>query len=148
MRFYLVVLFGLFQIVSLPNTYAESAKFDLTDYQGQVVYVDFWASWCGPCRASFPFMNQMHQRYGDKGLRVIGINVDNDKADADVFLKAIPAQFAILYDADGALAREFGVAGMPNSFLFDREGKLIETHVGFRKDDPPQIEAMIKQALQ
>ena len=119
----------------------------LEQYHGQVVYVDFWASWCGPCRASFPFMNRMHSQYSDEGLVIIGVNVDNERAEADGFLAQMPADFQITYDHDAVLARRLGVSAMPHSFLFGRDGSLIQQHKGFRKEDPVGLEQAIKAAL-
>lgn len=126
---------------------AEVPSLDLDQYRGQVVYVDFWASWCGPCRASFPFLNRMHEQYRDAGLTIIGINVDDKRTDADSFLSKIPANFQIIYDHDGVLARRLGVSAMPHSFLYGRDGELIQQHKGFRKEDPAPLEQAIKTAL-
>ena len=122
-------------------------SFDLSEYKGRVVYLDFWASWCGPCRESFPFMNEMHKKYAKDGLVVVGINLDANRDDASKFLAKIPADFMLLYDAEGKLAQQFGVEGMPNAFLFDKQGKQVMTHVGFRKDDPVKIEQHIINML-
>ena len=130
---------------SAPTTTARALH--LTDYDGKVYYVDFWASWCGPCRASFPFMNTMHKKYVDAGLTIIGVNVDVEHSEAQRFLAKIPADFAIHYDATGISATEFGVEGMPHSFIFDQHGNLLTQHKGFREDDKTEIEASIRAAL-
>lgn len=121
--------------------------FDLKAFHGSFVYVDFWASWCGPCRASFPFMNNLKQQYADQGLIVVGINVDSERKDAAKFLAKIPAEFPIYYDAEGRLAQQFGVAGMPHSYLFDAKGELVLEHKGFREKDADELERKIFDAL-
>lgn len=106
--------------------------------RGKVVYVDFWASWCGPCRQSFPWMNTLQQRYPDK-LVVVGVNVDRRRADADKFLQTYPAQFTVVFDASGTTPAAWMVQGMPSSFLVDAQGKVVATEAGF---DPARAAAM------
>jgi cytochrome c biogenesis protein CcmG, thiol:disulfide interchange protein DsbE len=120
---------------------------DLSGYRGKVVIVDFWASWCGPCRQSFPWLNAMHSRYAAHGLVVIGVNVDRDRADATRFLRDVPAQFELRYDPDGALATRYQLPGMPTSLVFDRSGELVNTHVGFRQALREEREAELNRLL-
>lgn len=119
----------------------------LAALKGKVVYVDFWASWCGPCRQSFPWMNEMQAKYGAQGLTVVGINVDKKRADADSFLKNTPAQFTVAYDDKGTTPTAYQIKGMPSSYLVDRNGKIIATHAGFRAEDSAAIEAKLRAAL-
>lgn len=119
----------------------------LAGLKGKVVYVDFWASWCGPCRQSFPFMNELQARYRAQGLEIVGVNLDAKREDADKFLSDVPAQFSVAFDAKGDSARRFEVKGMPSSFLVGRDGKLLAVHRGFKDADRPRIEASIVQAL-
>ncbi|MDF1692900.1 MAG: TlpA disulfide reductase family protein [Zhongshania sp.] len=119
---------------------------NIADYQGKVVYVDFWASWCGPCRASFPFMNDLVKDYGDN-LAVVTVNLDESREDADQFLTEFPANFAVIYDPDGGLAKQYGVRGMPNSFLFNQRGELVHRHDGFTAKDPQIIREQINNTL-
>jgi len=104
---------------------------DLAALKGRVVYLDFWASWCAPCRESFPWMNRLQAELGREGLTVIAVNVDRDRADAEQFLRSHPAQFRIVYDPEGLLPEKFGVRGMPTSFLIDRSGRVEARHEGF-----------------
>lgn len=119
----------------------------LAPVEGQVVWVDFWASWCAPCRRSFPWMNAMLDRYGDQGLQIIGVNVDKDRALAASFLEETPANFDLRYDPQGALAERFGVQAMPSSFLLDANGNVLAEHFGFRFADTGDYEAAIVEAL-
>jgi len=119
----------------------------LADYRGKVVYLDFWASWCGPCRKSFPWMNAMHQRYKDQGLVVLAVNLDKDRELSDRFLAATPAKFTIAYDPEGKTATAYRVKGMPSSYLIDREGRIHGLHIGFRESDADALETEISQLL-
>ena len=119
----------------------------LAALKGKVVYVDFWASWCGPCRQSFPWMNALQARYGAKGLQVVGVNVDAKRADADKFLAEVPATFAIGFDAQGDTPRRYAIKGMPTSVLVGADGKVIQVHNGVRDEDRKELEAAIASAL-
>lgn len=119
----------------------------LSDFKGKTVYLDFWASWCVPCRQSFPWMNEMQARYADKEFRVIGINVDKRDSDAARFLDKTPARFALAYDPAGTAPRAYDVKAMPSSVLIGRDGKVLAVHRGFADDDRAALEAQIRQAL-
>lgn len=119
----------------------------LSAMRGRVVYVDFWASWCGPCKQSFPWMNDMQAKYGAQGLTIVGINVDKKRADADAFLAGTPAKFTVAYDEKGTTPTAYKIKGMPSSYLVDRDGKVVATHVGFRDDERPMLEAKLRAAL-
>jgi len=126
---------------------SDSGTFSLEQYRDQVVYVDFWASWCVPCRHSFPWLNEMQARYGEDGFKVIGINVDKDKEKAQKFLELIPASFEIAYDPEGTVADMYSLKVMPSSFLIDQKGNVIHKHKGFKASDGSRIEDMIKKLL-
>jgi cytochrome c biogenesis protein CcmG, thiol:disulfide interchange protein DsbE len=118
----------------------------LADYKGQVVLVDFWASWCGPCRQSFPFLNRMQSTYGAAGFKVVGINVDEKRADADRFLTKVPASFDLWFDPQGVAPKAFDVKVMPSSYLIDAEGKIIHVHLGYKLADAAKVETLIRNA--
>lgn len=120
---------------------------DLEAYRGKIVWVDFWASWCTPCRRSFPWLNEMAARYGERGLVVVGVNVDKERDLAEDFLAETPASFPIVYDPEGSLASTYDVLGMPSSFLIGRDGEIISSHIGFRRDERERYEASIVEAL-
>lgn len=112
----------------------------LNEFKGQVVYVDFWASWCGPCRKSFPWMNAMQAKYQQQGLAIVAINLDTEKALADKFLSKLPAQFHVRFDPEGTAAQEFNLQGMPSSFIFNKQGELVQSHMGFFEEYASQYE--------
>ncbi|MBV2129092.1 TlpA family protein disulfide reductase [Arsukibacterium indicum] len=115
--------------------------------KGQVVLVDFWASWCAPCRKSFPWLNTMQQRYGSDGLLVLAVNEDSERNDASRFLQQVPARFAVLYDLNGAVAEQYQLPGMPSSYLIDKKGQIRYRHIGFKHADNADYEAKIRQLL-
>ncbi len=88
-----------------PAVLAADEPLDLTQFRGKVVVIDFWASWCAPCRQSFPWLNEMQAKYRDRGLVIIGVNVDRERAEADRFLQQTPADFQIVYDPDARWRR-------------------------------------------
>jgi thiol-disulfide isomerase/thioredoxin len=114
-----------------PALFDISQSFDINHYQGKVVYLDFWASWCVPCRKSFPWMNQLRQKYSKDDLVIIAVNLDKKKSLATEFLAENPATFNIIYDPKGQLAKHFHIKGMPSSVIFDRNGKPVKAHTGF-----------------
>lgn len=130
---------------SLPG---DSGQVTLSDYQGKVVYLDFWASWCPPCRASFPWMNDLQKKYGKQGLEIIAVNLDKDRSSIKEFIAATQPQFTVAYDPEGTLAERYEVMGMPSSYLIDRNGKLHSTHIGFRDKDKAKLEQQIIQLLE
>ncbi|WP_196140900.1 TlpA disulfide reductase family protein [Aliikangiella sp. G2MR2-5] len=119
----------------------------LNTNKGKVIYVDFWASWCKPCRQSFPWMNQMKRKYGAEGLKIITVNLDKEHQLAEQFLKENPADFQIIFDPKGETAEKFALQGMPMSFVFDRNGKPQFSHVGFITKKIPQYESELNQLL-
>jgi len=115
--------------------------------RGRVVWLDFWASWCGPCRQSFPWMAQMQQRHGARGLRVVAVSVDTNLEDARRFVSRTNAPFAIGLDPSGELARTYSVRSMPTSVLIDGTGRVLAVHAGFKASDAAALERRIEQAL-
>ena len=124
-----VLILGVMAVVPAASPEGDPLGLDLL--KGKVVYVDFWASWCAPCRESFPWMNRMQSELGHDGLVIIAVNVDRERADAEQFLRSHAAQFRIVYDPQGRLPERFGVRGMPTSFLIDRNGRIQSRHEGF-----------------
>lgn len=119
----------------------------LGDFTGKVVYVDFWASWCGPCRQSFPWMNDMLSRYEARGLQIVAVNVDAKSADARTFLAEVPARFPVVLDPAGRTPALYALKGMPTSYLVGRDGKVLMVHQSFRDSDRKALEARIAGLL-
>ena len=119
----------------------------LVDGKARATYIDFWASWCGPCRQSFPWMNRMQDKFGAKGLRIVAVNLDSKRTDAQAFLAQLPARFDLGFDNGGAVARQFGIKTMPSSVLVGADGKVIAVHHGFREEDEAELEQRIAAAL-
>ena len=134
---------------SLPQVNAtQSRPVKLSQYAGQVIYLDFWASWCPPCRQSFPFMQSLQTRFAEQGFTVIGGSVDQEEDELQDFLEQYPVDFPILWDRSHQIVAQYGIAGMPTSLLIDRNGTIQRTHQGFRKSDQIQITRWIEQVLQ
>lgn len=119
----------------------------LDSLAGDVVVVDFWASWCAPCHKSFPWLGSLAARYGSKGLRVVAINLDKSRAAADAFLMKNPAPFTIAFDPDGKTAEAYHVAAMPSTYLVGADGTLLYTHRGFDPKEADLFEQRIQAAL-
>jgi len=132
-----------------PEFTAQAGKgnIQLADYRGKVVYLDFWASWCGPCKLSFPWMNALQSKYGAQGLQVVAINLDTKQEDALEFLKTTPGNFHIAYDPKGVMPRQYEIKGMPSSILIDRDGKILAQHAGFNDASKAKIEQAIVASL-
>jgi len=110
---------------------ADGSSVQLADYKGKIVVIDFWASWCPPCKASFPALDALHGEYQARGVEVLAVNVDERRRDADAFLAGRPHSLTVLYDHEGTSAAAFGVKGMPSSFIVDRSGTIRFTHMGY-----------------
>lgn len=121
--------------------------FGLDNLKGKVVYLDFWASWCGPCRMSFPRLEQLRQELGAQGFEVLAINVDEFEADALKFLGEVPVTYPSLYDGGGTAPQQYGILGMPTAYLIDRQGQVRLVHQGFRKNDEVQLRTEIIKLL-
>jgi cytochrome c biogenesis protein CcmG/thiol:disulfide interchange protein DsbE len=128
-------------------TQADGTPMQLSALRGKTVYLDFWASWCGPCRQSFPWMNAMHEKYSAAGLAIVAINVDKRRTDAEKFLAQFPARFSIVYDQPGATPPKYDVRKMPTSVLIDGRGRIVSTHSGFSNEVRDELEARIRTAV-
>jgi thiol-disulfide isomerase/thioredoxin len=120
---------------------------DLSSFRGRVVYLDFWASWCAPCRHSFPWMQAMKLAYEDQGLAIVAVNLDQNPADAQRFLEQFRPSFEVRFDPAGNTPQQFKVAGMPTSVLIDRHGNVRYTDVGFRPADSAHYETQLRELL-
>jgi len=119
----------------------------LDSLRGHPVLVDFWASWCGPCRKSFPWMNDLVKRYGPKGLEVVAVNLDKDRDLADAFLRELPPSFTIAFDPHGRTAEAYRVSAMPSTYLVGPAGEVIDMHAGFDEKHAAELESRIQEVL-
>lgn len=121
----------------------------LADYRGQVVLLNFWASWCGPCRTEMPILEQIYKRYKAMGVTLIGVNVEPDSAAGLEWLKATPVSFPILFDTDSAASKLYDVEGMPNTVIVDRHGNVRYIHRGYKagaeNEYMDQLRALIRE---
>ena len=129
---------------SLPGRGSDPVALDSLD--AKVVLVDFWASWCVPCRASFSWMNAMREKYGAKGLAIVAVNLDKDRADADAFLTQHPASFLVAFDPKGKTAEAYHVSAMPSSYLVTPNGAFVLRHQGFDPKKTAELETAIARA--
>lgn len=125
----------------------DDGLFDSKQHSGEVIYLDFWASWCGPCRQSFPWMNEMREKYAEQGLKVIAVSLDHDKDLARRFADEFEAEFTIGFDTRSELADQFDVRGLPASVLISRKGKMLAMHAGFNDEQAIEYESEIVKAL-
>lgn len=131
-------------VINLPGP---GGNVDLAALKGKVVYLDFWASWCAPCKQSFPWMNEIQSKYRDAGLQIVAVNLDTKAAEAQKFLSAVPANFSIAFDPKGESAQRYQVKAMPSSYLIDRKGNIQLVHTGFNQGTRDKLEAAVIQAL-
>lgn len=120
----------------------------LSDFSGKIVYLDFWASWCKPCLKSFPWMDSIQEKYQQDGLVVIAVNLDREQQQAKRFLAERSPKFQVAFDQQGETPRAYQLKGMPTSYLIDRNGRIISTHIGFNDSKKDHYENMIIQAIQ
>lgn len=131
---------------SLPRLSTEGTV-NLKDLKGQVVYLDFWATWCPPCRKSFPWMEKMHNQYHDDGLTIVAISVDAKPELAEKFIQDLKPSFIVAHDPAKKTPKLYKLRAMPSSYLIDRNGNIISTHLGFRTSITKKLEANIRDAL-
>ncbi len=121
----------------------------LAEQRGQVIMINFWASWCGPCREEMPLLEDLYQRYQAMGFTILGVNVDEDSSEADKLLEEIQVSFPVLYDPDNRVADRYQVEAMPSTVMVDRDGKMRFSHLGYlpgyEKRYEAEIRALIKE---
>ena len=132
-----------FSLPSLDGGQTISSK----NYKGKVMIVDFWASWCAPCKASFAAYNELLKKYGSKGLVIIGVNIDNDPEKAKEFLAENPASFHIASDPDKKVATTYNLPTMPTAYIIGRDGNILHTHAGYHEGDLAGMEKEVEAAL-
>lgn len=132
---------------TLPSMSEGAPAISLQELRGKTVYVDFWASWCAPCLRSMPLINALYGKYKDQGFEVVAINVDDPIEDGQDFLLDTPLDYLIAADTDNTVLEQYGVIGMPTSFLIDPDGQVRLVHMGFKEKDIEIIEREVTQLL-
>jgi len=119
----------------------------MDDLKGQVVLINFWASWCGPCRQEFPLLDTIYRKYKKQGFTIVGLNVEPDQNDAEGFLKQNPVTFPILYDPKDEVSKRYGVGGMPSVALVDRNGVVRWLHKSYVPGDENEYLNQVRSLL-
>ena len=121
----------------------------LSDFRGQVLLINFWASWCGPCRQEMPLLEDLYKRYSKLGFTILGVNVDNDSTKANNYLRDIKVTFPIMYDTTNAVSKSYNVNAMPTTVIVDRNGNMRFLHQGYKpgyeRDYKKQVVQLIKE---
>lgn len=135
--------------VAMPDLvlHTDTGELRLAERRGAVLWIDFWASWCAPCRQSFPWMHALQGRYAARGLQVVAINLDPKPEPARRFLAEHPVSFPVAFDPQGDSARRAAVRAMPTSLLVDADGRIALVHAGFRDSDRGMLETAVEAAL-
>ena len=119
----------------------------LSELRGQVVLLNFWASWCGPCRQEMPLLEKLHQRYSALGFTVLGVNVEEEPSKAKTLLKDIRVSFPILFDTQNTVSKQYKVSAMPSTVMIDRDGNMRYLHKGYKPGDEAQYKKWVKQLI-
>ncbi len=131
--------------ISLPDQTGKAV--DLGKLEGKVVLIDFWASWCGPCKQEMRVLETLHKKYASEGLVIVGVNIDSSDKKMNNFLKATPVTFRQVRDKKLQIASRYEPSTMPSSYFIGRDGKIRHVHEGFRKNDAGKLEARVKALL-
>jgi len=144
-------------VMAQPATGEESPDFTLksrdggniklSEQRGNIVLVNFWASWCGPCREELPAFEDLYQEYQDMGVEILAVNVDDEAEKANVLLQDIEVSFPVLYDTSGEVSELYDVSAMPTTVLIDRDGNVRVIHPGYRSGDEKKYEKAIKMLM-
>ena len=132
---------------TLPAIQNSDGELSMSDFRGQITYVDFWASWCGPCRLSLPALNQLKNQFKDRPVQFLAVSIDVVEEDAWDFLSRYSVDYPVVIDTNGDIARLFEVNGMPSGFLVDADGMVREVHVGYKRGDELKLAESIKKML-
>ena len=132
---------------SLPYLFDDSQSLSLDEYQGFIVLIDFWASWCAPCRVSLPLLDELRSRYQHKGFEVISINLNPNPNDAVKFLKRYPVNYPVVFDGSKTVSKQFHLKSIPSSYLMNQNGEVVFSQQGFNRSDIQLIESQIQELL-
>jgi peroxiredoxin len=123
------------------------SKISLAQYKGQVVMLNFWASWCGPCRQEMPLLENIYKKYSKMGFTLIGVNVEPDPKAAEGFLKQTPVSFPVIYDKESTVSKAYDVSGMPSTVIIDRKGNIRVLHRGYKPGDENEYQDSIRSLV-
>lgn len=146
-KIFLMMILGLGWMQPGHSEIYDINQFNLKQFEGKVVYLDFWASWCKPCQKSFPWMNSLLKKYPEDQFTVVTINLDENSEDMMDFLQRVTAQFDIYADPSGQFAEKFELEGMPTSYLIGKNGKAVKRHIGFYESKVSEYEKEIEALL-
>ena len=121
----------------------EGENIRLSEYRGEVVLINFWASWCGPCRQEMPVLSELHDKYRALGFTVLGVNVETDTRKAKKLLQELPVSFPVVFDSDSVVSKQYDVIAMPSTVLVDRNGTMRYLHRGYK----PGLEDVYRQQV-
>ncbi len=119
----------------------------LGEYRGQIVLINFWASWCGPCRQEMPLLDQLHKKYAPLGFTVLGVNVDQDPDQARAMLARIPVEFPVVFDSQSTVSEAYDVIAMPTTVVVDRNGDARYLHRGYKPGDEEEYQRQVRTLL-
>lgn len=119
----------------------------LSEHRGEVVLLNFWASWCGPCRQEMPLLEQLHERYSSYGFTVMGVNVEEDSSKAKKMLRDVPVSFPVLFDTQNKASKSYKVSAMPSTVMIDRDGNMRYLHKGYKSGDEQEYAKWIKKLI-
>ena len=125
----------------------DGSNIKLSEQAGNVVLVNFWASWCGPCRKEMPLLNELHEKYSPLGFTVLGVNVEQDTAQARRFIEDNPVKFPVLLDTSNDVSRDYEVVAMPTTAIIDRHGIVRYLHKGYKEGDEDKYRKMVKKLV-
>ena len=130
---------------TLPSRSGENVR--LAEMQGEVVLVNFWASWCGPCREELPKLEEMHQKYKELGVKIVGINIDETRELSQKLLKDVEVNFSVLYDHDNRVSEPYNIRAMPSTYIIDKSGNFRYLHLGYQPGYELAYEEHIKKLM-
>jgi thiol-disulfide isomerase/thioredoxin len=133
--------------IPIPAASAEPTTLDLAKYRGKVVLVDFWASWCGPCKLAFPFMAKLSHQYRPGEVVVITVNEERQRGPGEAFLRQVQSNLPVIWDSSGSIGKAWNVNELPATLLFDRSGKMRFRHQGFVVDKEPEYQSQLQRLI-
>jgi len=126
---------------------AQGNNIKLSEHRGEVVLINFWASWCGPCRQEMPLLDELHSKYEPLGFTMLGVNVEEDSSVAQLMLSELNVNFPILFDTENSVSESYAVDAMPTTIIIDRDGKVQYIHRGYKPGDEHKYQDAIRRII-